>query len=452
MTVGLEFDPNLGPEPGSATSPGAPRLSTRRIWIARLLVLPLLGVVLPILLFELVLRAFGPIVPGSYQLGVLMIPNERYGHFHVANASAWYRTDEYLTHVRTNALGLRGPAIGRQPTPGRARILLAGDSFVEARQVAEHETTAALLGAAVGPTCEVVNAGVAGWGTGEEYVYLRDAGLSLRPNLVILVFFMGNDVANNARRANPGSGWHTGPGFRLQKDGSLAELDFDPTPEESALSLLLGRLSFAFTYVESGVLAKLGDQDDDDGRSGIVKRDLFSTRESSEVRRAWQLTEALLDNVSRTVTEAGSRLLLVAAPASYQVYPGEAQWLRSQAKSDRANGTSEVDMALKAPNRHLAEIAERLGVAYLDLLPALRAAAATSPRDRLYFESDAHWTAAGHRVAGRALATFLANVPGLAPTGCDAEATVAMGRAADEAGRSRHSPGRRTALTRKPWI
>jgi hypothetical protein len=422
-TAGLDPERDARPTPDGSTLPGsARRPASRRLWLARLLVLPLVGLMLPLLLFELTLRAFGPIIPGDYQLGVLMIPHEQYGHFHAANASAWYRTSEYLTHVRTNAFGLRGPAIAQQPTPGRGRVLLAGDSFVEARQVAETQTTAALLGGAVGPGCEVVNGGVAGWGTGEELVYLRNEGLALRPDLVILLFFMGNDVANNARRADPRGGWHTGPGFRLEKDGSLTELEFHATPEESPLALMLGRLSFSFTYLESGVLAKLGDQDDDDdddGRSGIVKRDLFATRESSEVRRAWQLTEALIGALAQEVARADSRLALVAAPAAYQVYPEEARWLRAEAKADRETGSSEVDTALTAPNRHLAEIADRQGAAYLDLLPALRAAAKSSPRDRLYFEGDAHWTAAGHRVASRELAGLLANVPDVAPAGCD---------------------------------
>ena len=56
---------------------------------------------------------------------------------------------------------------------------------------------------------------------------------------------------------------------------------------------------------------------------------------------------------------------------------------------------------LDRPNRRLAEIAARRGIAYLDLRPALQSALADQPR--LYYAIDGHWTAAGHELAARSL-------------------------------------------------
>ncbi|HYU19772.1 MAG TPA: hypothetical protein VEQ11_13875 [Chloroflexota bacterium] len=403
----------------------AARRPRKAVWLARLAVLPLLGLLLPLLALEGALRAFGPFLPGQYQLGVLMVPDPEYGHFHLPGASVWYHSSEFVAHVRTNRYGLRGPELVEPRPPRLGRILVAGDSFVEARQMPEEATAVAVLAAALdapGParssarspessSCEVVNGGVAGWGTGEEYVFLRQAGVHLQPDLVVLVFFLGNDVSNNVRREDPSGGWHRGPGFRLEQDGTLQELAFTLGPDEPPLAKSLRSRSLAYTYLDSGVLGKL-DEDDTEGRQpSIGKQDLFAPRESADVRRAWRLTEALLGAIEQAIERAGSRLLLVAAPTSYQVYREE--WARTVRSAAARESFDPL-----VPNRRLAQAAERLGVPLLDLLPAFQAAASSS--ERLYFRQDAHWTTAGNRLAASELASFLGQHPALMPPGCGA--------------------------------
>ena len=83
--------------------------------------------------------------------------------------------------------------------------MLLGDSFVEAVQVKQSDGIAERLEAALnrvdaaGPV-EVVNAGVAAYGTTQEYLLLDRMGEQLQPDLVVLLFFVGNDVMNNNYR------------------------------------------------------------------------------------------------------------------------------------------------------------------------------------------------------------------------------------------------------------
>jgi hypothetical protein len=49
-----------------------------------------------------------------------------------------------------------------------------------------------------GPT-EVLNLGVSGYGAAQEYLLLQHAIDSFHPNLIMLVFYAGNDVADNSR-------------------------------------------------------------------------------------------------------------------------------------------------------------------------------------------------------------------------------------------------------------
>src|ERR687893_498861 len=93
---------------------------------------------------------------------------------------------ESAVHVRTNAERQRGPAVPFERTPGTFRILVLGDSFVEAAQVAEHERFVdrlrEILNAAGGPVrYEVVDGGCGGWGAVQQLLYLQEEGPRYKP-------------------------------------------------------------------------------------------------------------------------------------------------------------------------------------------------------------------------------------------------------------------------------
>jgi hypothetical protein len=67
-------------------------------------------------------------------------------------------------------------------------------------------------------------------------------------------------------------------------------------------------------------------------------------------------------------------------------------------------GLREDQLQRDLPQTHLAAWAARSGTAYLDLLPAMRAAGQTQP---LYFRTDRHWTAAGHALAAGVIKDYL---------------------------------------------
>ena len=47
---------------------------------------------------------------------------------------------------------------------------------------------------------EVINSGVAGWGTGIEWLYLDQDGYKFQPDLVLVSFFIGNDLYEHLKR------------------------------------------------------------------------------------------------------------------------------------------------------------------------------------------------------------------------------------------------------------
>lgn len=94
--------------------------------------------------------------------------------------------------VRLNSLGLRGREIAPHKAAGIQRILALGDSFVfgvgvDEGSVFSSRLEALLNGGGTTGRYEVVNLGVSGYSTDQEYLLYQELGASLQADLVILV-------------------------------------------------------------------------------------------------------------------------------------------------------------------------------------------------------------------------------------------------------------------------
>lgn len=98
--------------------------------------------------------------------------------------------------VRINGLGLRGREISRAKRADVRRVLVFGDSFVFGVGVDEEHLFTSHLERLLGPGVEVVNMGVSGYSTDQEYILFQDLGEKLDPDLVILVV-CDNDFSGN---------------------------------------------------------------------------------------------------------------------------------------------------------------------------------------------------------------------------------------------------------------
>jgi len=109
---------------------------------------------------------------------------------------------EFWVEDRVNSLGFldREPAIPKPP--GTFRVLLIGDSFVEAAQVPLKEKLQTLLAAGLeskfpNRKYDVVAMGYSGTGQANQLTFYERSRTSLSPDVVILLF-VGNDFANNS--------------------------------------------------------------------------------------------------------------------------------------------------------------------------------------------------------------------------------------------------------------
>jgi len=126
--------------------------------------------------------------------------------------------------VQNNSLGFRDIEFARD---GRPVMLFLGDSFVWGVDAEADERFTDLLRSRL-PGYRTVNAGVSGYGTGQEYLWLNRIWPSVRPSVVVLIFCAANDRLDNTTNVRyEGS---LKPYFATTTDGSL-ELRGRPVPK-----------------------------------------------------------------------------------------------------------------------------------------------------------------------------------------------------------------------------
>jgi lysophospholipase L1-like esterase len=108
-----------------------------------------------------------------------------------------------------NSKGLRDREYAYEKPDGTRRILVLGDSFTWGYGVENDAIFTEVLErrfAKEDQPWEVINSGVSGWGTDQEYLWFRREGIKYRPDLVIVAFYILNDPYNNIGSVQYGLG------------------------------------------------------------------------------------------------------------------------------------------------------------------------------------------------------------------------------------------------------
>ncbi len=292
-----------------------------------------------------------------------------------------YARAEFSNVISYNSDGMRGPEIAEHKRPGVPRVLVMGDSFVDAKQVTDDEMLTSVMAEvsrAGGTPLEVINAGVSGYGTDRELILWERFGRGLRPDLVVLGFYP-NDVQNNADRGL----------FGLDGDRAVALEE----PGRPGRSWRTRNREFLAAHSHLYILIRLGLKEIDRVREEEQSREseeVFARSPSERIATGWTLTLALLDEMRRRVEAEGARFVVVVFPARYQV--DDALW-EAQAKH---LGLDPLAFDLKKSQRLLKEWAEKSGAPLIDLLDEFRS---RNVSNSFYFSTDGHWNRDGHRLA-----------------------------------------------------
>ena len=116
----------------------------------------------------------------------------------------------FSVEVATNSHGMRDSEYSLNRTE-KHRMLVLGDSFAWGYGVEQSQRFSEILEESH-PDWEIINTGVNGYGTDQEYLDLRERGIAFRPDVVLLLFCF-NDPENNAHAVEYG---YRKPFFRVE--------------------------------------------------------------------------------------------------------------------------------------------------------------------------------------------------------------------------------------------
>jgi hypothetical protein len=347
--------------------------------------------------------------PPPARLGVVAAPDEERITTHPIHGQIFYNTADGLrlrpNHrviidrhdvggrsgivIQTNSIGYRNPEVG----PRRARrILFLGDSITFADYLPADETFVRRIEAlarADGRDWETINAGVGGVSLAAEIAILKETGLALAPDVVVLGWYL-NDFQGSA--AMPTS--RLPP--LLRRSRLIGALDAALARRRALQQRRRDGFATGLDLVE---LRNRFRQTHDLDASGDLRADnlpafhfqvwrQFEDWGGSWAPEVWEHQEALLTELRRLADEHRFQLAIVAFPCAPQVEAG--------APDD-------------FPQQQLARIATSLNIPLYDTLPDLRAQWRQTGQP-VFFDA-CHPTAPTNRFLAEKIDAFLQSLP-----------------------------------------
>jgi hypothetical protein len=268
-------------------------------------------------------------------------------------ALGWVPSENHRSaRINVNSRGLRGTREHGPKRAGEKRIVIIGDSFTWGQDVADSEVYSEVLERMLRDT-SVINLGVHGYGTDQQFLRLKAVGFDYDPDLVILSFYKSNADRNVLSFRS-----YAKPRFRLVGGELRLENVPVPAPDDPRVAAY-----------DAGLRLHVWE---------LFKKTAARAVDHTRFDRKWELTCAILDAAREETRERGVPFLLVYIPA---------------ARPQFSRGPEATEAVLAA-------WAAREGVPFLNLRPKFLALP-EDRRDRLYA---GHWTPEGHRAA----ATFIA--------------------------------------------
>ena len=369
----------------------------RSITLRKKLLLLCFGCLVGGLFAELLVRALGVSYPQPY------VPDGQLGSRLQPGFVGWF-TREGFAHVHVNSRGFRDVEHNLQKPDGVYRIAVLGDSYAEAVQVQLDETFWSVLENELSTEerpVEVLNFGIAGFGTAQELEALRHVALGYQPDLVLLAFLSGNDIRNNSRELEPVK---VRPFYELN-DAAL-ELDTSFRQHPDFVKAQQPFTQFKVDCINSSRLLQLVMQmkaqrgDAGDAKEVGLNAEIYREPEAKDWKDAWTLTERLLEETAKVSQANGAEFVVVTLTNAAQVHPDPQQ----RKKFAKSVGVQD----LYYPERRISDLGQSANFEVVTLAETFAQAA---EQDGTWFHGfentkpgTGHWNADGHRLAGLTIA------------------------------------------------
>src|SRR5438067_1573438 len=319
---------------------------------------------------EVGLRLAGYAAPELHQL------DPQLGWSLRAHKRGAYQGEDGRTQVITNGAGFRDREHQLDKPDPVYRIAVLGDDYSEAASVALQDTWWWRLEPKLqycdfqpGRLVEVLNFGVAGYGTAQELVLLQKTVMRYAPDLVVLQFSNRDDVIDNSFALTP---YKLRPFYSLDPHGV-------PRIDESFAGSATFERRMQTRY---RLIAEIADHTRAFQLARDLARETFIAPAHAEEaplgapadalhEDAWRVTEALIARIADHARRNGAETAVVAVPHVRQL--GE---------------------AMAYPDQRLAALGERLAVPVIALGRDLSSS---------HYRPSGEWTSEGHRAAAAAI-------------------------------------------------
>ena len=377
----------------------------------------LVGLVIFVGVCELALRLAG------FNSPIWFGPDEHLGWGMRPGVQGWY-TKEGRAYVRVNHAGFRDVEHALEKPADTYRIAVIGDSVVEALQIDMRDAfwwrlQEELKGcpALGGRKVEVMGFGVSGYGTGQQYLLLKNTAMRYAPDAVVLAF-AGNDVINNSPRLEQeserpffvlqGDALALDDSFRkrgpfVQRTSSLYEVYRASSDWLRLVQLVQAARNGVQVWRQAGLAHAAAGATAVPGIEPTTKIELFAPPREAALEEAWTVTERLATLMHRYSARHDVRFSLVVLTHSAQVHPDAA----TRARLEQALGVGDLFYM----ERRLQALGWREGFPVIALAPELQKRATA---ENVYFHGFAnfhmgwgHWNPGGHRAAAALIAPRL---------------------------------------------
>lgn len=316
---------------------------------------------------------------------------------------------EGASFVQVNSEGLRDREHTKAKPPNTLRVAVLGDSFTEAIHVPVEQTFWSKLERKLGnceavkgrKNVEVINFGVQGYGTAQELIMLRKKVWDYNPDIVVLAFFIGNDIINNSPKLEYD---RYRPFFVYDASGKLVpDMSFRnlaPIDRNDKAVSFVDRLP-TFIVNNSRILQVIKKVDLDtkkrqlsDDFTALSTLNLKEPQ-NADWQEAWRVTEGLIVTVRNEVVQKNADFLVVTIGDPIQV-ERDAKMRKDFTKNNKIQD-------LFYPDRRLEKLGAREGFRVLNLAEQFQGYTEKYQVCAHGFENSVpcrgHWNELGHRLA-----------------------------------------------------
>jgi len=311
------------------------------------------------------------------------------GWKHKSNLNELFYMPDTVFELKTNSKGLRDREHSYSKPPNVVRVQFYGDSFTWGSGLNETQRYANIFGERMNEYSkkdyEIINFGVQGYGTDQEYLLLKNEGIKYNPNVVIIAYH--NDLIDVAAKEQF---TYPRPFFIIENE--TLKLTNVPVPKRliewdgkfkyeakddnfmNKVDILLSNSKFyvfmrtkliSFNFVRVFLNKYFG------------KFKLYSSDTTPETyERTLKVIDKIFLEIKNISDQNNSTLVILLIPDKEQVYG--------------KGNTLEID--------HLIEFGSRNNITVINLLPYLKKFG--EKEKGLYFRNDGHFSEKGNEIVG----------------------------------------------------